>query len=479
MRAKRINSDIAHIIFFLRFGGVRFHSGFPHLSVRAPKEIRAPGNATPAPEQFGGVGMSKNGTILIIFAWAMEIVGVSAGIINSTYTTFGEELPDSIWGYLPAVPMVALAVAELGRVPLASVIYHKHKLMQAVALLGIVALGYLAVENWTFGFDRIVELRLKPVSVASRELSRAKDDLSALSDQRGQTTISNGQTRDELRRGISQRDDSIVGLTTQLGREAEIHQKNLEGIREACRLIRGQCILPRSQAEDTRYAGEVGRLSDDLARQREERKQLQVQIDGLVRGDAQDAANLDRKIGTATVAVNEARQTLRRAADGNQVYRLAASWYRVNTSDVTAEQFATARLVFATFSAIAVALAGTVAALVYYARSRVPGTSSLFGSLMAKVARARRAYYARRRKPIVREVPGPERVIYRDGKEPPVIVKTPVDRIIDHIVLIPRWGIWNPTYINSLIRSGKRNVADHDDPTDSTSNVTHLKMKVN
>ena len=43
-----------------------------------------------------------------------------------------------------------------------------------------------------------------------------------------------------------------------------------------------------------------------------------------------DAANLDRKIGTATVAVNEARQTLRRAADGNQVYRLAASWYRVD-----------------------------------------------------------------------------------------------------------------------------------------------------
>jgi hypothetical protein len=329
------------------------------------------------------------------------------------------------------------------------------------------------------GFDRIVELRLKPVSVASRELSRAKDDLSALLDQRGQTTISNGRTRDELRRGISQRDDSIVGLTTQLGREAEIHQKNLEGIREACRLIRGQCILPRSQAEDTRYAGEVGRLSDDLARQREERKQLQVQIDGLVRGDAQDAANLDRKIGTATVAVNEARQTLRRAADGNQVYRLAASWYRVNTSDVTPEQFATARLVFATFSAIAVALAGTVAALVYYARSRVPGTSSLFGSLMAKVARARRAYYARRRKPIVREVPGPERVIYRDGKEPPVIVKTPVDRLIDHIVLIPRWGIWNPTYINSLIRSGKRNVADHDDPNDSASNVTQLKTKVN
>ena len=50
-----------------------------------------------------------------------------------------------------------------------------------------------------------------------------------------------------------------------------------------------------------------------------------------------------------------------------------------------AEQFATARWVFATFSAIAVALAGSVAALVYYASSRAPGTPSAFGILMAKV----------------------------------------------------------------------------------------------
>jgi hypothetical protein len=292
-------------------------------------------------------------------------------------------------------------------------------------------------------------------------------------------TTSNSQKREELRRGINQRDDSIVGLTAQLGQEAEIHQKNLGEIREACRLIRGSCILPRSQAEDTRYAAEVGRLSAELTRQREGRKQFEAQLDELVRADRKDAADLEQKISAAAAAVNEARQMLSRAADGNQIYRLAASWYRVNTSDVTPEQFATARLVFATFSAIAVALAGSIAALVYYARSRVPGTSSLIGSLMAKVARARRAYYARRRKPIVREVPGPERVTYRDGKEPPIVVEKIVDRIIDHIVLIPRWGIWNPTYINSLIRSGKRNVADHDDPADSTSNVTQLKMKVN
>jgi hypothetical protein len=96
--------------------------------------------------------MSNKATILIVFAWVMEFVGVTTGMVNSTYTTFGDNLPKTLPEYIPAVPMVALAVAELGRVPLASVIYHKHKLMQGIAILGILALGYLAVENWTFGF---------------------------------------------------------------------------------------------------------------------------------------------------------------------------------------------------------------------------------------------------------------------------------------------------------------------------------------
>jgi hypothetical protein len=34
--------------------------------------------------------MSK-GILLIVFAWAMEIVGVAGGVVNSTYTTFGAD----------------------------------------------------------------------------------------------------------------------------------------------------------------------------------------------------------------------------------------------------------------------------------------------------------------------------------------------------------------------------------------------------
>jgi hypothetical protein len=423
--------------------------------------------------QLGGQG--PNEQLVVEGAFDERHQSFAVGVQAAYRQHGGKDLPSSFAGYIPAVPMVALAVAELGRVPLASVIYDKHKFMQGIAILGILALGYLAVENWTFGFERIVDLRLKHVNTASRELSRDELELSALVDQRKQVTASSGQKRNELRRGIDQR---IAELTAQLSKEAEIHQRNLEGIREACRIIKDKCMVPRSQAEDSRYAAEVSRLSSELAHQRGERKQLLSQIDDLVSRDASDVTALDQKIGIATSAATEARYALRKAADGNQIYRLAASWYGVNTSDVTAEQFATARWVFSTFSAVAVALAGSIAALVYYARSRVPGAPSILDGLRVKLARARRVYYARKSRPLKVQVPGPERVIYQDGKEPPIVVEKEVVRYIDQIFLVPKWGMRFPVHINSLIRRNKRSPDAYpqaDDTDDSGSNVTPLR----
>ena len=143
-------------------------------------------------------------------------------------------------------------------------------------------------------------------------------------------------------------------------------------------------MVPRSEAEDARFRAEVARLNAELTRLREERKNLQADIDGLVAADAIKTDALDQEIAAAALVVNEKRQALTHAFDGNQIYRLAASWYGVDTSDVTPEQFATARWVFATLSAIAVALAGSVCALVYYAPNRIPGTPSPFAAVLAK-----------------------------------------------------------------------------------------------
>jgi hypothetical protein len=292
--------------------------------------------------------------------------------------------------------------------------------MQAVALSGMLVLGYLAVENWTFGFERIVQLRLDPVNKAQLALSHAETEYADLEKQRDQTATGDSRKRDELRDGISKRDAAIK-------EEDETHRKNLEAIREACRVVRDKCMVPRSREEDQRYEKVVSRLS-------KERDQLQSQIDDLVKTDRNGVAEQEKTIAAAALKVTEAKRSWQDQVSKNQIYRLASSYFRVDTSEVTAAQFATARWVFSTFSAVAVALAGSVAALVYYAHERAPGTP-LF---LAKIARARRAYYARKRKPVYRDVPGPERVIYRDGKEPPTVVEKEVVRWIDRIVLIKR-----------------------------------------
>lgn len=142
-------------------------------------------------------------------------------------------------------------------------------------------------------------------------------------------TTNNDQKRNELRRGIDQRDAAIAELSAQVTKEADVHQKNLEGIREACRIIKDKCMVPRSQDEDHRYAAEQKRLSVELTRQREARERLRSQIDDLVSTDASKVAERNQRIGTTEDAVADARQAMRRAVDGNQIYRLAGSWYGV------------------------------------------------------------------------------------------------------------------------------------------------------
>jgi hypothetical protein len=406
-----------------------------------------------------GKKMSNNRS-LIVFAWAMETVGVSAGAINSAYTTFGEKLPETLLGYLPAIPMAVLALAELGRVPLASAVYQKQRLVQSVAILGIMALGYLAVENWTFGFERIVDLRLKPVNSASRDLEGAQQALAGLQAQKERTLAASREKQEQLRNSLLNLDETIEKNNDQLDREAKQHQENLTQIRESCRLIREKCMVPRSKDEDERYAGQIDRLNSELAIHRNERNILQSQLQASIANDSNALVQLDQGLASANITANVYRQDFRLAASNNQIYRLAASWYGVDVARVTSEQFAAARFVFSTFSSIAVALAGTVAALVYYSHNRSSQNPSEFVRLVAPLVRARRAYYARRRRLLVRETPGPERVVYREGAPPPIVLEKEVSRFVDRIVLIPRFGIRFPVYLNRLFEEQKRDNID-------------------
>ncbi len=389
--------------------------------------------------------------LLIIYAWVMEIVGVGCGVLNAGYTTFGDKVPETIWGYVGATPMVVLAVAELGRVPIASAFYRRGKVIRCLCLLAILALSYLAIENWTVGFERLFSMRLSEVMTAASAVARAEANQLALETEDDQSA--SARKRDELRIGVTAREASIAALASQVKAASEAHGQNLVHIGQQCRFVQGPCIRPRSELEDKRYEAEIAQLNRMKANEAQEKAGLQAEIDELVKSDAHSAAMLAQRKVAAKAAVNAAREELRRVADNNPVYRVAASWFR--TSQLTQEQFAIARWWFATVSAVAIALTGSAAAFVHYARAVVPGSTASFGVQIAKVARARRAYLARKRKAVIREVPvfkdGKE-YIFRDGKE---VVVEQVVRYVDRIVLIPHWGSGLVRYINALWWNGQ------------------------
>ena len=129
-------------------------------------------------------------------------------------------------------------------------------------------------------------------------------------------------------------------------------------------------------------------------------------------------------MAAASDAVTAAKKVKSDEISQNQIFRLAAMWYRKDPQKVTPDQFEAVRFWFSTFSAVAVSLAGTVAAFVYYAKERAGRFSPL-----GKLIHGLRAWVARRRRNIYRD-----KIVekYKDGK---------------HIVLIP-WWIWRPAKVD-------------------------------
>jgi hypothetical protein len=288
--------------------------------------------------------------------------------------------------------------------------------------LGILVLAGLAFENWTFGFERIVDLRLKPVTAASLALHQAKAQVDDFTDRRDNAESGDKGKRDELQQGIKERNDALAA-------EAKTHRDNQKEIRNQCAIsLDPTCMMKRGRAEDQRF-GEV------QARLTQERDERQNQLDELVKKDRAAVGDIEKELAAATLAASNAKKTWEIEINSNQIYRLAAAYFRVAVSDVTDAQFGFARWVFSTFSAISVALAGTVAALVYYAAECPRGKYSPIGKLIIGM----RAYFARKR----RKTYVPQ---YRDGKEI-VTVDKPVPVRQPYIVLVP-WFIKYPAQIN-------------------------------
>jgi hypothetical protein len=376
------------------------------------------------------VGKMKKGLILITFAWTVEAFGVLAGLVTAIVTNFPAfaegDFNESWWKLLYVPPMAMIAVAELGRIPMTSILYQRNTRMQIIAVVGILVLAGIAFENWFFGFERIVELRLKPVSAAVLVQSRKEDELADKEKQRAEAATAETQVREEFRKEREANEEAIAS-------ENEAHQKNVVQITASCRLTpRGdQCMITKLEDESRRHNDVMGPLlkqRDDINKQVKERVKTTTK-------------ELDAEISKLRLEVTAAKKDTKEQKAQNQIYRIAAMvyWVEGGVSKVTDHQFEVIRLWFCAFSALALSLVGTVAALVYYAADRVPTKYGPIGKMIAGI----RAYFARLRGRIYV-------TRYRDVKivevPKPVVVRQP------YLVFVP-WFFKYPMQIG--LKDGK------------------------
>jgi hypothetical protein len=240
----------------------------------------------------------KKGLILIIFAWGVECIAVVAGFVTAIVTTFPEgELPESKWKWLWVLPMGMIGVAELGRIPLTSVLFYRHKVMQTIALIGIIFLAGLAFENWMFGFERIVQLRLGPVNEAKSDFDDKNDRLATLTGERDNAAANDKEKLDNLQRQL----DKISLLIT---KEDQNHSTIMEQISERCVKIRERCMVPQQNEENHRY-GEAKRSLE------EQKTSLTKQIDQAISTNHTNTESFKTGVAEATKETERAREELK------------------------------------------------------------------------------------------------------------------------------------------------------------------------
>jgi hypothetical protein len=419
---------------------------------------------------------SKQKTVmLILFAWGVELFGIICGMANSALVTFGSvsAMPPIGRDWLPALPLAVLASLELLRIPLANAYFAKASVVvRALIVAALVALSAIAFENWVFGLERVVTIRLHEVQSAEQAHDSTIVTVATIEDEqkRAASAVNDAHKKHDLTisRLRATRDD----INEKAKDAFNEHERNLTQIRESCRLVRYRCIGPQTEKENARFGAQraetdkaLKAVNDDLAQQ--ERAFSDVQAFA-----AKSDEDLRAAIAKAQQDVPMMLTALHAAKENNQIYRLAGMFFGVKAGSVTPDQFNIARGVFSTFGAILISVTGTIAALVYYSRDRVPGERSN----SVKLARAIRAFVGRLRKRPVRKVEKiveravemivekpVEVIVYRDGKEPAQIIEKEklVDVVREQIVLIPRWGIRTPLWINGLI--GRSASAQHDE----------------
>ena len=362
-----------------------------------------------------------------MFAWFFEIFGVIFGAANSITITLGDnpELwPAEWWKYLAAVPLIALAMSELLRIPLAKAFNLPRRFwLRAIAMTAFIGLWGVGIENWTFGIERMVAQRLKPAEAIHLELRRAEQQI---------VDISNGRQREAAELKTSQTALAQLEVNTEaalkrnaeaVDKENKAHAQNSADIYKrgmsTDRNIR--IIEPQSKAEQERHNA----VSANLTNEAKELTLALAEAKKRVEAQAREARQVEGPTLTQLERNrDEVKQRLANEVKDNSIHRIAAAWFNVPSEQLSEEQLAKAKNFFSLFGAIIISgIAGAIA-LVYYAPEGKPW-----------VMRYLRGFIARKRKGVVRtEIKEVEKKVIVTKlvaeKEVPVLIKETTVKIV-------------------------------------------------
>jgi hypothetical protein len=278
-------------------------------------------------------------------------------------------------------------------------------LLAAVALLAI-AIG--SAEGLAVAFEAFLENRVVDIMRANGAVERARR---AVDQAAGERTLNEANVA-SLASAVTELDSEIASLarSTPVPPAASSRTCTWKGQRVTCSADAAATDAYREalKAYDARLA--------NLANQRAD---LQAKVDAA-RGKPASVASLE-----APGALFEAQQAFEEKVAYSPVWRLSAAVFGESASEVAPAQFARVKAFVTATLAIGFATLSMAVSIIVHAKLKSEGDG--------KLSRMIRAYFARRRRLIYRNVPGP--VQYRDR-----LLHVPVDtlgRVLDPDVRSP------------------------------------------
>jgi hypothetical protein len=348
---------------------------------------------------------------LMRFLWVYEAAVISACLIGGGLIALSQGGSVAM-----AAPLFLIAVAEMLRVPVSGLATRLGFGGRALSAVVLIAIAVISFEGLSMIFETFLDNRTAAVLHAQRAYDRADDALR----EKQQVADRAGSALDVAKSKVAALDADIANKERSAPTQPGFSGKTCTGADG--RAV--TCASDRQARAD--YSSAQKAHIATLADLRMQRKTAQGELDKAAATLA--AVNTS---GEAHAAA-DARQALTDTKTLSPMHKLAASVLGVKVADLSEGQFETVKRWGVLGLSAAFATLSAAVSLVAHAPEHTGEET--------KLARAIRAYIARRRKKVVaiRQIPGPERIVEVERE---VVREVPVRQtIIKHIPVDFRSG---------------------------------------